>query len=941
MTGVYIAISVSGSVLISARSKARTAPMESEMEKKPVTSGGENEDTNPPSNGSFPVPGDDNRSCGMNLPEKLMTEADGDEKQGKIPSSKEAGGLQERVDFPSHWKTSLCSFFRRPPGGVCRHGDACRFAHGEAELLPRRDDSWDPTSERAKKLLKTNDGDAVASVTEKDEDAAVDLTSLDKCLISFPKKWTSNNLKSFLDGQGISYKTAKKKKGMTVGFVSFADTEQIINAIEVLKVNPLNGMQVEVADAVSRYQKNKQIMELTMCSSSNEGGSLPASVNDVAFGTSNAEGIVAKTKTVCDVVAPLAQMSYRDQLEHKKNLLLQELKRLTRNTRKACRLDAIPFPEWVLKSHEIGGLPCKFEGIIDSPVVDGYRNKCEFSVGCSLEGKLTVGYMLGNFREGVTAVEEPGSCPNVSRISCKYAFVFQDFLQSSELPVWNRIDNIGFWRQFTVREGRCPSQVALNGSVGIEIAEVMLIVQVCSLGHEEERIQSEFNRMTHALVHGAAACSPPLPLTAIVVQDHKGISNAASANCPLLTLQLPEVDGVYGSGETATTKARIHDYIGNLRFSISPTAFFQVNTLGAERLYSLAGDWAELSPDTILFDICCGTGTIGLTLAHRVGMVVGIEMNESAVSDANRNAEINGIKNCRFICGKAEDVMESILKEYLDAPQYHDVVSLDAGGNGAPFVGNKTNEIICKEDLQNDTVPPAIVSAANLRTELIDDVSAANLRTDMMPPCSGDCSMEKLVDSTKRNNVDGSSEQPHTDIDDSAGFMGNCAADVCTTQQNEGSRDTPHVGRCSSNVSKDNVKSTENLENVLPGESTVTDAAVRQFKRVVAIVDPPRVGLHPTVIKALRSHPRIRQLVYISCNPETLVANAIELCTPTTGIQEKNKNNRGWRKTSIASMARYRVKYMPSSEAFRPVKAMAVDMFPHTPHCEMVMLLER
>lgn len=48
----------------------------------------------------------------------------------------------------------------------------------------------------------------------------------------------------------------------------------------------------------------------------------------------------------------------------------------------------------------------------------------------------------------------------------------------------------------------------------------------------------------------------------------------------------------------------------------------QVNTLAAEKLYSLAGDWADLGPDTLLFDVCCGTGTIGLTLAHRVGMVI-------------------------------------------------------------------------------------------------------------------------------------------------------------------------------------------------------------------------------------------------------------------------------------------------------------------------------
>ena len=75
--------------------------------------------------------------------------------------------------------------------------------------------------------------------------------------------------------------------------------------------------------------------------------------------------------------------------------------------------------------------------------------------------------------------------------------------------------------------------------------------------------------------------------------------------------------------------------------SILPSNF-QVNTLAAEKLYSLAGDWACLDPGTLLFDICCGTGAIGLTLAHRVGMVIGIEMN-AAVSDAHKNAENNGI----------------------------------------------------------------------------------------------------------------------------------------------------------------------------------------------------------------------------------------------------------------------------------------------------------
>lgn len=72
------------------------------------------------------------------------------------------------------------------------------------------------------------------------------------------------------------------------------------------------------------------------------------------------------------------------------------------------------------------------------------------------------------------------------------------------------------------------------------------------------------------------------------------------------------------------------------------------------------------------------------------------------------------------------------------------------------------------------------------------------------------------------------------------------------------------------------------------------------------------------------------------------MSNAIELCTPSSEKNEKgNKGNRGWRNMSSAGLARQRVKSMPVSEPFRPVKAMAVDLFPHTSHCEMVMLLER
>lgn len=113
----------------------------------------------------------------------------------------DAGDGKTRRDLL--WKTSLCSFYRRQPGKAgCSHGDACRYAHGEVELRIRPDNTWDPTSERAKKLLRaSNNGDDAKAESSEAEDPTVDVTSLDKCLIGLPRKWASDNLKSFLDGQ--------------------------------------------------------------------------------------------------------------------------------------------------------------------------------------------------------------------------------------------------------------------------------------------------------------------------------------------------------------------------------------------------------------------------------------------------------------------------------------------------------------------------------------------------------------------------------------------------------------------------------------------------------------------------------------------------------------------------------------------------------------------
>ncbi|KAL3679740.1 hypothetical protein R1sor_022696 [Riccia sorocarpa] len=706
------------------------------------------------------------------------------EEEGKNLIKALPSDLSGVISSAPRTKTSLCSYFRK---GNCRHGDQCRYAHGEAELKPRPDGTWDPTSDTAKALardVEAPDEVKVVAPISTAEESEYDSTEagIKKCLQPVHRRWSADQLKKFLTESSIEFLTCKKRKGETSAFVGFKDEDQVEKAKKILEEKTVSGHKILVKDVLPRAWEKKANDDVDI----NEG----------------LEGVTTRVKTVCDAVTPLGHLSYEDQLSRKRGEIEQVLKRLARNTRKGLGAGVL-MPDWLMSARDNGGLPCAFEGVLASPLVDGYRNKCEFSIGCAVDGTRTVGFQLGSFREGIIAVAEPIDCKNVSSIARSFAAIFQKFVQASELPVWNKTNNRGFWRMLTVREGRGETS-----EVSSPIVEVMLVVQVCPTGVDKETTSVEYKKMAVHVSEAAAAADPPLPITALVVQEHTGVSNAAPANAPLHTLPVP---GNFGDSPVDY----IHDHIAKLKFRISPTAFFQVNTLAAERLYSLAGDWAELSRDTLLFDVCCGTGTIGLTLAHRVGMVVGIEMNESAVADAKKNAELNNITNCRFVASKAEDVMESLLEEYSMAED-----------------GEEEEE---EGSLASETKPE-------------------------------------------------------------------------------------------------------------PGTSDKNDRP--RFKNIVSIVDPPRVGLHPTVIKTLRLHTELRRLVYISCNPQSLLANAVELCTPLNPERETEKGKGGgggghWKNMGSMGLARNRLKKMPPSTPFNPKRAMAVDLFPHTSHCEMVMLFER
>ncbi|MFA6542109.1 MAG: 23S rRNA (uracil(1939)-C(5))-methyltransferase RlmD, partial [Bacteroidota bacterium] len=125
----------------------------------------------------------------------------------------------------------------------------------------------------------------------------------------------------------------------------------------------------------------------------------------------------------------------------------------------------------------------------------------------------------------------------------------------------------------------------------------------------------------------------------------------------------------------------IHDTIGKKLFQISANSFFQTNTKQAERLYSIAKEYAELKPSDVVYDLYCGTGSIGIFISDSVKQVVGIELVESSIENAKKNAALNGITNCEFLCGDLKELLTKDVawKERFGLP---DVIIVDPPRSG-------------------------------------------------------------------------------------------------------------------------------------------------------------------------------------------------------------------------------------------------------------------
>jgi 23S rRNA (uracil1939-C5)-methyltransferase len=255
-----------------------------------------------------------------------------------------------------------------------------------------------------------------------------------------------------------------------------------------------------------------------------------------------------------------------------------------------------------------------------------YRNKLEYSFTTGENG-VDLGFHKAGRWDEVLGVEE---CLLTTDLGNAIRLAVRDWAREERLEPYDQADGSGYLRHLVVREGRNTGQA--------------LVVLVTA---PEERF--EVGYFVDVLRRFPAVRS-----------IHWAINDTPAEQTNLPTRLL--------WGEEA-----IEEEILGLRFRVRPSAFLQTNTEMAGRLYELAREYAALVGSENVFDLYCGTGTIGLSLARDAQLVWGLEISEEAVACAIENAELNGIENARFFAGNVGQTIEDLRKEAGDP----DVVVVD------------------------------------------------------------------------------------------------------------------------------------------------------------------------------------------------------------------------------------------------------------------------
>ncbi len=252
-----------------------------------------------------------------------------------------------------------------------------------------------------------------------------------------------------------------------------------------------------------------------------------------------------------------------------------------------------------------------------------YRNKLEYSFGTADDGTLICGFHAPGSWHDIVAVNDCLLASERSNLAREQVLAW---CREQGLQAFDRRTHTGLLRNLVVREGRRTGQLQVR------------------------------------LVTGPG--------------EIDGASLAAAVECEgLAWTKTDALAETTVGGETVKVAGNrtLEEELCGLSFSIAPGAFFQTNTEMAEQLYAIAGELAGLQGWERVYDLYCGIGTVGLSLASRAGEIWGLEIVEQAVANAISNAKRNGIRNAKFFAGD----VRLALRELVDEASRPDVCIVD------------------------------------------------------------------------------------------------------------------------------------------------------------------------------------------------------------------------------------------------------------------------
>ena len=284
----------------------------------------------------------------------------------------------------------------------------------------------------------------------------------------------------------------------------------------------------------------------------------------------------------------------------------------------------------------IGGLEVPVMDILPSPDVDRYRNKVQFPVGIDKNGVPCIGFYAGRTHRIVPCPDcklQPSVLNEIGNALCAF------FAQQGIRP-YDEQSGKGLVRHIFLRRGAHSGQIM-----------VCLVCTRAKLPHAEQlctALRGQFPAISTILLN----------------------VNAKNTNVILGS----ENHILYGPGY-------IEDTLCGVPVRLGPLSFYQVNTLAAERLYGIAAQYAQLTPDDLLLDLYCGMGTIGLSMAGQCRELIGVEIVPEAIESAKANAARMGkavAAKSRFFCADAGQAATQLAAEGL----HPDIVMLDPPRKG-------------------------------------------------------------------------------------------------------------------------------------------------------------------------------------------------------------------------------------------------------------------